>query len=91
MTVYEITIIFLSVFQFITTALGVVLWSNFKGVQTVAEKTKDDLSAYKLYVAQNHPDQSTVRAILEKLDKIISDINLMSIQFNERLHGKADK
>lgn len=91
----DTTNILLMVLQGLTSAFCVVLWSILNNIRAKADKTADDLSSYKLLVAERYTSKTelkdSVEAINQAFERHATRIDIRLDRLEERIIEMREK
>lgn len=79
------------VVSLLVTPLGLVLWWNFRTLKVQADKTKDDLAAYKLHAAETYSTKNDLSKAIEQFSRSIDAVFAKLERIEDKLDLKADK
>jgi hypothetical protein len=77
--------------EFLAAPFAIVLWWNFRSVKAMAEKTKEELAAYKLHAAETFSTKNDLGKAIEQFSRSIDAVFAKLERIEDKLDGKADK
>lgn len=87
----DTTNILLMALQAISGAFCVVLWNVLNNVRTKADKTADELSAYKVHVAETYASSAELREALVAINRSFEAYSSKLDARLDRIEGKIDR
>lgn len=73
------------------TGAGTVMWWMFRRLQSEVDLNKDNLAAFKLYVAEHYPTNGELRDAIGAFNRSIDAVFNKLDRIEDKLDKKADK
>lgn len=87
----DTTNVLLMALQAISGAFCVVLWNVLNNVRTKADKIADELSAYKVHVAETYASSAELREALVTINRSFEAYSSKLDARLDRIEGKIDR